>query len=125
MQVLPHFASYKILEQYPILKDDTGNEFCLTLFEVMPNSDDTTIVVNPYQLWIVVSSRKDVFSNKAVAYNGTAVWKTKEKDSLFKEIINGFLIEEYEYGYHGMFSGGIFCHPKKFGLSTRFKITRV
>ena len=32
MQVLPHFASYKILEQYPILKDDTGNEFCLTLF---------------------------------------------------------------------------------------------
>lgn len=125
MQVLPHFANYKILEKYPILKDDAGDEFCLTLLEVMPHSDDTTIVVNPYQLWIVVSTRKEVFSNKSVAYNEIAVWKTKTKDNLFKEIINGFLIEEYENGYHAMFSEGIFSHPKKIGLRTGFKITRV
>ena len=125
MQVLPHFASYKILERYPILKDDTGNEFCLTLFEVMPNSDDTTIVVNPYQLWIVVSSRKEFFSNKAVAYNDIASWKTKEKDSFFKEIVNGFLIEEYEYGYNGIFSGDSYNSPKKIGLNTGFKIARI
>ena len=44
MQVKPRFETYKILEQYPILTDDTGNEMCLTLLEVKLPSDEDEIM---------------------------------------------------------------------------------
>ena len=49
MQVKPRFETYKILEQYPFLKDDTGNEMCLTFLEVKLPSDENEIMESTYR----------------------------------------------------------------------------
>lgn len=118
MQVKPRFETYKILEQYPLIKDDTGNEMCLTLLEAKLPSSDDVIVESTYKFWSVIGKNQQQWNNKAVSYSSVAFWKTKTKDKLFKSVIRGFIIEEKEDGEHRLIDN----NP---GLRTVFKIKRV
>ena len=116
MQVKPRFETYKILEQYPILTDDTGNEMCLTLLEVKLPSDEDEIMESTYKFWTVIGKKQEQYNNKAVGYENIAFWKAKTKH-LFKDIVHGFTIEEKEDGVHCVFD-------VEKGLRTFFKINR-
>ena len=118
MQVKPRFESYKIVEQYPFLIDDTGNEICLTLMEVWLKSDETEIMETPYRFWCCIGKRQERWNNKAVSYLDIAFWKDEKRKKLFKDTIHEFLIEEIEDGEHFVFSN------EKPGLRTCFKLTR-
>ena len=127
MQVKPRFETYKILEQYPFLKDDTGNEMCLTFLEVKLPSDEDEVIESTYKFWVVIGKKQEQWNNKAVGYESNAFWKTKTKEKLFKDIVQGFTIEEKESGEHCIFdTGNYFSDFSKVekGLRTRFKITR-
>lgn len=119
MQVTPRFETYKIIEQHTILKDDTGNEMCLTLLEVMLPSDDYEAIDSSYKFWTVIGKHKIQWNNKAVSYNSDAFWKAKTKDKLFKGVINGFMVEEKEAGEHFIFDNN------NLGLRTNFKIKKI
>lgn len=116
MQVKPFFKSHKILEQYPILKDDTGNEFCLTLFEVTLPDDNNKVMESSYKFWTVVGNRLTEYFNKSTGYYDVAFYKAKEK-KLFKGEINGFLVEEHNNGVHYVFG--------EYSLRTIFTIKRI
>jgi hypothetical protein len=118
MQVKPRFETFKILQQYPFLKDDTGNDICLTLMEVKPQSHDDEIVETPYQYWCCIGKKQEQWNNKAISYESVAYWKAKSKENLFKGNVNGFDIEEVENGQHFMFDKNV-C-----GLRTIFKLKR-
>lgn len=118
MQVKPRFETFKILEQYPFLKDDTGNEMCLTLLEVKLPSDEDEVMESAYKFWTVIGKNQHQWNNKAVSYESVAFWKAKTKDKLFKDIVQGFTIEEKEAGEHR------FIDKDNSGLRTVFKINR-
>lgn len=69
MQVKPRFDNYKILEQNPIFKDDTGAELCLTHFSAKISGDESIIVDSNYTFWTVVSKSSYTWNNKAVSYS--------------------------------------------------------
>lgn len=118
MQVIPRFETFKILEEYPFMKDDTGNVICLTLLEVKLPTDESEIIETTYKYWCVAGKRQEQWGNKAVSYNSEAYWNIKKKDRLFKDVVNGFTIEEVECGEHRMFD------KDNSGLRTTFKIKR-
>lgn len=118
MQVKPRFETFKIIEQYPFLKDDTGNEMCLTLLEVKLPSNEREVIESTYKFWTVIGKNQYQWNNKAVSYESVAFWKVKTKDKLFNDIIHGFTIEEIEYGSHLLFDND------NYGLRTIFKIKK-
>jgi hypothetical protein len=118
MQVKPRFEMFKILEQYPFLKDDTGNEMCLTLLEVKLQSDECEVMESTYKFWTIIGKNQYQWNNKAVSYESVAFWKVKKKDKLFKDTVQGFTIEEKEDGEHR------FIDKDNLGLRTVFKINR-
>lgn len=116
MQVKPRFEVYKIIEQYTFLKDDTNNEICLTLLEVkLPNSK-MEVIESSYKFWTVIGKNQQIWNNKSVSYESVAYWKSSNK-VLFKDIVNGFLVEEKENGTHNLFSQS--------GARTTFTINRI
>lgn len=119
MQAKPRFETYKILEQYSLLRDDTGNEMCLTLLDVKLPDNEREIAETPYKLWTVIGKNPYQWSNKAISYESCAFWKAQQKENLFKQAVNGFLIEEFQNGGHLVFN------DKIWGLKTSFKIKRV
>ena len=116
MQLKPRFKDYKILEQHPILKDDTGNEMCLTLIEAHIPSNENEVTESPYRYWCVIGKNIVQWGNKATSHESIAYWKLTEK-SMFNGVVNGFTIEEKPDGKHNVFEGII-------GLRTRFNLTR-
>ena len=118
MQVKPRFETFKIIEQYPFIKDDTGNEMCLTLLEVKLPSDEDEIIESTYTFWTVIGKNQHQWNNKAISYESVAFWKDKTKDKLFNGIVQGFIIEEKEAGEHK------FIDNNNLGLKTVFKIKR-
>jgi hypothetical protein len=118
MQVKPRFETYKIVEQHSLLKDDTGNEFCLTLLEVKLPSDDDEITETPYKFWTVVGKNQYKWSNKSVSHESIAFWRSDTRKNLFKGTVQGIIIEEIEDGIHTVID------KDKPGLRTRFKITK-
>jgi len=112
MQVKPRFKKYKIVEQHFILTDDTGNEMCLTLFDVELKNGD---IEESKMIWEVVGKRQERWDNGAISYDNVAYWKSDKKE-LFNGIINGFNIREIENGGHNMFS-------KEKGLRTAFIVS--
>ena len=124
MQVKPRFQSYKILEEFYLLTDDTGNKFNLVLIEVkLPDSIDE-IVETTYKFWTVIGNNKQItWSNKAVSYEDVCYYKDKVKANLFKEIINGFNIEEVVSGFHHVFVTDNIKEQE--GLRTTFTIKRI
>jgi hypothetical protein len=118
MQVKPRFETFKILEQYPFIKDDAGNEMCLTLLEVKLPSDESEVVESTYKYWVVIGKNQHQWNNKAVSYESVAFWRAKKKEKLFKDIVQGFTIEEIESGEHRVFDND------NSGLRTVFKINR-
>lgn len=117
MQVKPRFKDYKILEQYPLLKDDTSNEICLTLLEVTLPDNDLELMETSYKFWSVMGKNQVQWNNKAISYSHVAFWKEDKKDKLLSVNIKGFLIKEEENGFHNIFDN-------KKGLRTIFKITK-
>lgn len=117
MQVKPRFETFKILEQYPFIKDDTGNEICLTLLEVKLPSNEDEVMESAYKFWTVIGKNQYQWNNKAVSYESVAFWKVKTKEKLFKGIVQGFTIEEKEAGEHKIFDNNS-------GLRTVFLINR-
>jgi hypothetical protein len=115
MQVKPRFESYKVLKQIPLLKDDLGNDMCLTLLEVKLNSNIFEIVESPYTFWTVLGKNQEQYSNKSIAHSHVAFWR--EKKSFFKDIVEGMLVEEIIDGQHFLFSDIV-------GVRTIFKISR-
>ena len=115
MQVRPRFETFKIIEQYPFLKDDTNNEICLTLMEVKLPSNRLELIETPYRFWCCIGSRQEQWNNKAISYQSVAYWRDKKRDKLFKGNINGFKIEEIEDGEHRLFDNN-------YGLRTTFII---
>lgn len=118
MQVKPRFETYKIIEQHPILKDDTGNEMCLTLLEVKLPSNEDEVMESPYRFWTVIGKNQHQWLNKAVSYDGVAYWRSQQKDKLFNDVVNGFAIEEKEHGEHSIID------KNTKGSTTIFKISR-
>ena len=115
MQVKPRFESYKFLEQYPIVKDDLGNEMCLTLVEAKIKSNMFERVHSVYQYWAIVSKTKEQYNNGAVGYSRDAFWDCEKLDrELIHNSINGIEFKEVECGKHSMF-------PNRFGIKTRFE----
>lgn len=120
MQVKPRFESFKILEQYSILKDDTGSEICLTLFEVMLPSNIYTFTESSYLFWEVVGKNQEQWNNKSVSYSNIAFWKKKQEHKYFNKTIKGFKIEEIEDGSHFLFGD----YKDNESLRTKFIISR-
>jgi hypothetical protein len=125
MQVKPRFEYFKILEQYFILKDDTNNDMCLTLFEVKLPDSTTEIIESSYKFWAIVGKTQVSWGNKSsdktpISYDNNAYWRSKERKNLFKGEINGFLIEEEIRGFHNMFLTKFPPDEKEFGLKTAF-----
>ena len=119
MQVKPRFETFKILEEYPFMKDDLGNVMCLTLLEVKLPTDESEIIETTYKYWCIAGKKQEQWGNKSISYSSIAFWKAKKKDKLFKDVVNEFTIEEVECGEHTMFDNA------DFGLRTTFKIKRV
>ena len=104
-------------ESYPIgLKDDSGEEFFLTLVEKHSKEYEGEIQESPYRYWIVLSKNKRSY----VAY-----WKALKKE-LLKVVINNFVIEEVEDGKHCVFDEQYFNPNTEMvsGLRTKFKLTK-
>ncbi len=116
MQVKPRFETYKILEQYTVLKDDTGNELCLSLLEVKLPSTEDEIIDSTYKFWTVIGKIQKTWGNKAISYESFAFYKDPNKKNLFKGIVNGFIVEEKEFGQH-------YVDDVNVGLKTKFIIT--
>lgn len=121
MQVKPRFDNYKFLEQFPIIKDDTGNELCLSLIEAKLPNTNSEFVISYYKYWTVVGKKQDKWGNGAISYSDIAYWKEKNK-KLLKIEINGFLIEEIDAGLHHIFCAGIPKNENDFGQRTSFII---
>lgn len=119
MQIKPRFIKCDALEQYPILKDDLGNEACLTLFEATFPDDGDTLIISSYKFWSVCGKNIEQYSNGAIARSSYFYWNTSIKNELYKGSINGIYIEEFECGQHCMFS------YKEPGIKTGFKIKKV
>ena len=66
MQVRPRFETFKIIEQYPFLKDDTNNEMCLTLMEVKLTSNRLEIIDTPYRFWCCIGNRQEQEVSEAI-----------------------------------------------------------
>lgn len=115
MQVKPRFEHYSIIEQHPIVKDDTGNDMCLTLFEVKLNSSEDQLINSTYTFWTVVGHRKVVWNNKAISYSSEAFWNYK-KNQLLNTEIKGLKIVEVISGEHCLFDP----KGKETGTRTRF-----
>lgn len=113
MQVKPRFKNYKIVENYPIEKDDTGNSICLCKLEVTPRTYEDEIPISSYFFWTVMGLNQEVYGNKAVGYHNIAFWK-EEKDVLYKGEIEGILIEEVNDGNHFLF--------QEIGFRTKYNI---
>ena len=105
MQVKPRFENFKIVKSYPIITDDIGNQMCLCLIEVKPNSDDSEIVISSYKCWTVIGTKITTnYKNGAVGYNSNAYWKNKKlKRKLIKTEIENIKIEEKICGEHSLF----------------------
>lgn len=116
MQVKPRFESYKILEQHHVLKDDKGEELCLTLFEAKLPDNEHDMIVTPYRFWTVVCKNSYQWANKAVSYEDCAYYRKEPK--LFSGIINGIEVEEYLCGTHRVLD------DDKSGPKTSFKIRK-
>lgn len=117
MQVKPRFEHYNILEQHPIVKDDTGNDMCLTLFEVKLNTTEDELINSTYTFWTVVGQRKFVWNNKAVSYSSEAFWNSKKNQGqMLKTEIKGLKIVEVISGEHCLFDP----NGKETGTRTRF-----
>lgn len=115
MQVKPRFKSYSILEKYPLFKDDTGNEFCLTLFSVTEEDDEDELIEDGYKFWTIVGKELKQHNNKALSFESIAYWKGEDKEML-SFVVNGFKVQEQRAGVHRLFDND--------GLRTRFVITR-
>jgi hypothetical protein len=129
MQVKPHFESYKILEQHPILKDDTGNEMCLTLFEVKLKDNENEVTETAYQFWRVVGKTQIQHNNKAISYECEAYWNANQRKNMYKGVVNGFLVEEAYYGVHNVFNKVFDRNDpdeiNKLDIKTSFKLKRI
>jgi hypothetical protein len=121
MQVKPRFDFYKFLEHHPIIKDDTGNELCLTLVEAKLPSYPHEFVESTYKFWTIIGRNQRQWNNKAVSYESTAFWKSKER-KLLKIELNGLIIEELTDGTHYVFAASV--PPKEeIGCRTTFIIS--
>ena len=120
MQVKPENRKIKILERYPLLKDDTGEELSLTKLALYPRTTCEGFYIKPAVIWIVISKNTTKWGNKAVSYEEAAYWKGTDHE-LSTWDIEGFTIEEYYAGYHAMFNRSMSNKPS--GLKTQFKIT--
>lgn len=118
MQVKPRFDKYSFIEQHSIIKDDCGNDMCLTLLEVFYPKDEYEIQEEGYKFWTVIGRNREVWGNKAIGYEGVAFWNNKKRDLLTIKI-KDFIITEINNGEHNLFD------KDKQGLRTIFKIEKI
>lgn len=108
MQVKPRFKDYKIISQIPLLKDDYGNQMCLTEIEYI--NDNNKVILTE-----VISDKKEKWNNGAESYSSIAYYNVLNKE-LLNIKINNFHIEELKDGYHNLTNKG---------LRTKFQITKI
>lgn len=124
MQTLPRFKSYKILQQYPIITDSTGNEINLTLFEVWLNSNNDEIIQTAYQFWTVCGKAQEKWQNGAISYKSEAYWQGMYRELLTTTITTTdglhFKIEEIV----SMFPHHMYGNDQP-GTKTYFKIYKL
>jgi len=115
-----------MLEKYPIVKDDTGNQMTLVLAEAkLPDCKyGMEMTASTYKFWTVIATQQYVWGNKAVSHESVAYWKHTTKRKLLKLNMHGFDIEELEDGTHNVFTTGFESTPETSGMRTRFKLTR-
>ena len=75
---------------------------------------------------MVCGKRLETWGNNALSFNSYCFYKNKIKNPLYKNTINGFVIEEKVDGEHYHFLGpGQMPQEIDFGLRTKIEIRRI
>lgn len=126
MQVAPCYQRHKVLNRYPLVKDDTGNTISLTKMSVMAKAYPDLYVEESYVIWTVLGEKQETWGNGALSYSSYAFWRGEGREKNLLEVeIEGFLIKEEVAGGHHVFRTGYIEEPNDSGVKTKFTLKKL